>query len=164
MIHAMYSYPQMMHAMRAGNGTPKLYKTAKSCLPFTTTNQLMKFKDLLFTAYPISSVVLVFPAIEPEAAQKTRFIVQFEPSLDKDIHKLFSQDSDDAEVQHVFVNKYFLEMSFNMEDFGEETMNEIRRRQGVKNVWRADNLQKRELALPENVKQHLTPDLTSAVK
>ncbi|RKP28653.1 hypothetical protein METBISCDRAFT_28930 [Metschnikowia bicuspidata] len=55
-------------------------------------------------------------------------------------------------------------MSFNMEDFGEETMNEIRRRQGVKNVWRADNLQKRELALPENVKQHLTPDLTSAVK
>lgn len=77
-------------------------------------------------------------------ASRTKFIVEFEPTFEKDLHKRVLDSSIDSELHTIFDHELFKGMSMSMEDTGEDTLDELRRKPGIRQVWRASQMKKRD--------------------
>lgn len=122
---------------------------------------------MLITAVLLPTLSLAYPADTPVAANprsRARYIVEFEPSLDNGIHKRFVSTMDDVDLHHLFDHELFTGMSFSVEDRGEATLEELRGKPGVRNVWKARKLQKRDRSISKDVKYIFNPHVGTGVQ
>lgn len=75
---------------------------------------------------------------------KGRFIIEFDPSLESGLHKRILDSTIDSELHYLWDHEHFNGMSLSSEDLGEVSLEELRQKPGVKNVWRSSVIKKRE--------------------
>lgn len=127
----------------------------------------MRVFNVLISAVLLPSLGLAYPAEAPVAAiskPKARFIVEFEDSLDNGIHKRFMDCVDELVLHHQFSHKHFTGMSFSVEDKGDATLQELRSKPGVKNVWRSRKIQKRDVTVPKDPQYIFNPHVETGVQ
>lgn len=115
----------------------------------------MRAIELLVSSLLLPALGLAYPTEEMKSGGirlKSRFIVEFDTSLEGSVHKRFIESYDEMHVHHQFDHDLFLGLSFSIEDFGEETIAQLQLTPGVKNVWRSRNLIKRDAYVqPQNI-------------
>lgn len=95
---------------------------------------------------------------------KARFIVEFEPSFESAIHKRFLEEVNEIDLHHHFDHEHFRGMSFSVVDHGDETLEELRKKPGVRQAWRAKLFEKRDVVISPNAKPMFNPHSQTGVQ
>lgn len=135
----------------------------------------MKFLSLLTAISVLPTLALSLPTTEtdnaregnqPNLNKRARFIIELEPSFDSSLHKRILDSTVNSEVHHQYDHDHFSGLSLSTDDWGEDTVAELRLKPGVKNVWRASQLQRRDSSsfTPMNASAIYNPHMLTGVQ